>query len=388
LRAKAPKFQKEQQTNDMFRNLFAKRNFNLSTAACSFAVMAAAAAVSSSAPLHSFAQSANEVQPPQAKFFDTTKLPRRRAQNNFIAEAVAIAQPSLVHISNSHPTLFGIEIGSGASGFLLDKEGFVATNAHAVMHGADNLKVWLSNGKQCKAQVHAVDKSSDLALIKLEGDDFEDLVPATIGKSSDLKAGEWVVALGSPLNLQNSVTVGVVSSISRKTKELGMPHGNPVGYIQTDCAINFGNSGGPLVNLDGEVVGINSMKAQFGEGIAFCIPMDFAHLVLQELKMNKRYARPFLGIQMVPFQKYQHWSKQHTSEDEVGEKGVFVAHVHPKSPAERAGFKQGDVIMKMNQQEIHDASDMYAVMVTGRQLLVEVQREGKSVELKVTPEAS
>jgi len=139
-----------------------------------------------------------------------------------------------------------------------------------------------------------MDRLSDIALIKIEASVGEDLPIATLGRSNKLKAGEFVVALGSPLFLQNSVSFGIVSATARHGSEIGMEK-NRTDFIQTDAAINVGNSGGPLVNLDGEVIGINSMKAQGVDGISFAIPIDTASIIVNQLMKNKRVVRPYIG---------------------------------------------------------------------------------------------
>jgi HtrA serine peptidase 2 len=335
----------------------------------------------------------------QASFIqDEVNNAKRRAMN-FIADAVQVAEPSLVHITNTHQTIFG-EIGTGGSGFVVSADGFVATNAHVVLLGGmsrGRLKVAMFDGTEYEGEVWAVDTATDLALIKLDLNDEKlsrRLVPASIGKSSELRSGEWVVALGSPLNLQNSVTVGVVSSTARHGNELGMPD-RPFDFIQTDAAINSGNSGGPLINLEGQVVGINTMKAaghaaEGGvSGISFAIPIDVAWPVLQQLKEFRRVKRPFLGLRMVTLDAHvkSFEKNRNLPTDQVD--GVLVLNVAPGSPAERGGVRVGDIIIKMDDKKIKDASDVVRALgfEVGKKLSMQIRRGAEVKTLTVVTEA-
>ena len=274
---------------------------------------------------------------------------KSRNVNNFVADAVEVAQSSLANIRNTRHTIFG-EFGTGGSGFVISKDGFVATNAHVVMlggGGTERLKVTLYDGTEYEADVWAVDASSDLALLKLDiktasTEDPAPLVPALIGKSSELRAGEWVVALGSPLNLQNSVTVGVVSATARRGSELGIPNASV--YIQTDASINSGNSGGPLINLDGQVVGINTMKASGPEGISFSIPMDLAWPVLEQLREFQKVRRPYIGMRMISVDPHVAKAERVRGFPQDQTSGVLIIQVVPGSPAERAGI-QAEILL-------------------------------------------
>merc|ERR1719502_717286 len=166
---------------------------------------------------------------------------------------------------------------SSGSGFFVSEDGFIVTNAH-VVGNADTIRVTLSNSKVKSGKVHGIDKQSDIAVIKLD-DQSESYSAASIGRSEKLRLGEFVVAIGSPARLRESVTFGIVSSCAR----LGVGSNTRTAYIQTDAAINQGNSGGPLVNLDGQVVGINVMKLENTNGISFAIPMDMASQVINQL---------------------------------------------------------------------------------------------------------
>lgn len=278
-----------------------------------------------------------------------------------IAEAAAKAAPAVVHIT-VHLGDMGLFIGEGAgSGVLINPNGTILTNAHVVA-GYGNVvykgkvKVSLQDGRTFDGEVVSFDISSDIAVVKINSK--IPLPAAALGSSSKLRPGEWIVALGSPLHLQNSVTVGVISCVERKGSEIGL-RGIHGGYIQTDAAINQGNSGGPLLNLDGEVIGINTMKAYAADGVSFAIPIDTAVKVMEQLKKHGRVIRPWLGIKM--HELNEHVLLQLKEEDaafpDVVE-GVLVPQVIPGSPAERAGIRAGDVIIQFDGVPITKASQI------------------------------
>jgi S1-C subfamily serine protease len=354
-----------------------------SGAAAIAGAVAVFACVSSSSPL----SKVSGTDPKQSAALDEATIERKKKRQhaNFVADAVEIAQPSLAHITNIRQTIFG-EFGTGGSGFVMSNEGFVATNAHVVMFGklagSGKLKVTLFDGTEYEGEVWAVDTATDLALIKLDLKTSAlsaALVPAAVGKSCEMRSGEWVVALGSPLNLQNSVTVGVVSSVARHATELGMPD-RPFEFIQTDASINSGNSGGPLINLDGQVVGINTMKAAGGpegiSGISFAIPIDVAWPVLQQLKEYQRVRRPFLGLRMVTIDAHVTKMEKGRNFPQDQMDGVLVLQVAPGSPAERGGVQAGDIIIKMNGKFIKESTDVVKVLgfEVGKKIEIEVRR--------------
>ncbi|CAN7992943.1 unnamed protein product [Ixodes hexagonus] len=189
---------------------------------------------------------------------------------NFIADAVEKTAPAVVFIEilGRHPfTQQQITVSNG-SGFIVKSDGLILTNAHVVADGR-LVTVKLQNGKEYTGKVESIDRRSDLATVRIVADNLPTL---PLSRTKNLRPGEWVVAMGSPLALNNTITAGVISSVHRSSKELGIQ--NEMDYIQTDAAINFGNSGGPLINLDGNVIGINTMKVT--AGISFAIPADYA----------------------------------------------------------------------------------------------------------------
>ena len=261
------------------------------------------------------------------------------------------------------------------SGFIIDEDGYVVTNHH-VIRDADEILVRLNDRRELKAKVIGSDPRSDVALLKIEADN---LPTVKVGRSETLKVGEWVMAIGSPFGFDHSVSVGVVSAIGRN-----LPSENYVPFIQTDVAINPGNSGGPLFNLEGEVVGINSqIYSRTGGfmGLSFAIPVDVAMDVINQLKSKGKVSRGWLGvlIQDVNRELAESFGMKQP-------KGAVVLRVLEDSPASKAGFKVGDVVVKFNGKDIHRSSDL--PLAVGRtpintKVKVKVIREGKTVNLRV-----
>jgi serine protease Do len=263
------------------------------------------------------------------------------------------------------------------TGVIIDKEGFILTNNH-VVEMADEIKVKLADEKEFLAKIIGRDQKTDLALIKIESD--KPLSPLPLGDSDQLDVGEWVVAIGNPFGLGNTVTAGIVSA---KYRQIGQSSYD--NYIQTDASINPGNSGGPLLNTSGEVVGINTaIFSQSGGniGIGFAIPINMAKDLLPQLKTGK-VVRGWLGVMI---QKITPELKQKL--DLKDEKGALVADVTPGGPAEKAGIQRGDVIVNFNGKEIKEMSELpYVVASTpvGKSVNVQVFRKGqkKSFEIKI-----
>ena len=259
------------------------------------------------------------------------------------------------------------------SGFLIDKDGFIVTNNH-VVENADEIKVRLKNGDDFEAIIVGRDPKTDLALIKIEHK--EELPFLSLGDSEKLKVGQWVVAIGSPFGLEQTVTAGIVSA---KGRVIGSgPYDD---FIQTDASINPGNSGGPLLNLDGEVVGINTAIISGGQGIGFAIPANLAKGIISQLKKTGEVTRGFLGV-----------SIQNISE-EVAEyygikdgKGVIVAEVVPGAPADKAGIQVKDIILEVNGEKIDDnrrLSAMIAEIEVGKVIEIKALRDRKEKTFKV-----
>ena len=251
------------------------------------------------------------------------------------------------------------------SGFLIDEKGFIITNNH-VVENADEIVVKLSTGKEFKAKVVGRDAKTDIALIELKG--ASGLPFVKLGNSDDLQVGQWVVAIGNPFGLENTVTAGIVSALGRHINQ--GPYDN---FIQTDAAINPGNSGGPLLNTKGEVVGINTAIFSRGGGnigIGFAIPINLAHEIVPQLKAKGHVTRGWLGVMI---QKVTPDIADSLGLEEA--KGALVADVVKDGPAAAAGLKQGDVIVEFDGKPVVDSAEL--------PLLVARTGVGKSVRLKV-----
>jgi serine protease Do len=262
------------------------------------------------------------------------------------------------------------------SGFIVSADGVILTNAH-VVDGADEVTVKLTDKREFKAKVIGVDKPSDVAVLKIAA---SNLPTVQLGDSSNVKVGEWVVAIGSPYGFDNTVTSGIVSAKSRS-----LPDGNYVPFIQTDVAVNPGNSGGPLFNMKGEVVGINSqIYSRTGgfQGLSFAIPIDVALKVKDQLQQHGRVTRGRLGvtIQNVNQELAESFGLKKLS-------GALVSSVEKDGPAAKAGLEPGDVILKVDGKEIAQSAELAARIADvkpGTTTTLEVWRKGSTQDVKVT----
>jgi serine protease Do len=259
------------------------------------------------------------------------------------------------------------------SGFVISQEGFILTNNH-VVEDAEQIKVKLANGKQYDAKVVGRDPKTDLALVKIDG--VKDLHPLPLGNSEDLKVGSWVVAVGSPFGLEQTVTQGIVSG---KGRVIGSgPYDD---FIQTDASINPGNSGGPLVNMKGEVIGINTAINASGQGIGFAIPIDMAKTIVPQLEQKGAVTRGWLGIgiqEMTPALEKSFGLKD--------KGGVLVADVFKGGPAEKAGIERGDVILQFDGKEVVESKDLPRIVAStsvGKMVNIKLSRDGKEIERTV-----
>ncbi|MDG4793761.1 trypsin-like peptidase domain-containing protein [Micromonospora sp. WMMD1082] len=279
-------------------------------------------------------------------------------------------------------SVVSISTGSGeGSGVVLSADGYVLTNNHVVAGGGDTVRVIFANGTSAQAQVVGTDPKTDLAVLKADG--VSDLQPATFGDSDAMQVGDQVLALGSPLGLQGSVTAGILSARDRTIQAGGgqqLP-GQAVssisGLLQTDAPINPGNSGGALVNTRGEVIGINTAIATAGQGntgnigVGFAIPSNKAKDVAEKLQRGEKISHPSLGV----------------SVNAAPDGGALIGAVTPGSAAERAGLQQGDVITRFGDKVINDSSDLVAAVQAGKvgdQVEVTYQRNGAETTATVT----
>ncbi|XP_064190636.1 serine protease HTRA3-like isoform X1 [Anguilla rostrata] len=339
-----------------------------------------------------------------------------RYKFNFIADVVEKIAPAVVHIELSvrHP-LFGRNVPlSSGSGFIVSETGLIVTNAHVVMSsapvsGRQQVKVQLHNGDVYEASIKDIDKKSDIATIKVSPQ--KSLPVLLLGRSVDLRPGEFVVAIGSPFTLQNTVTTGIVSTAQRDGKELGLPDSD-MDYVQTDAIINYGNSGGPLVNLDGEVIGINTLKVT--AGISFAIPSDRITRFLNESLSKKgkvrqrlirrmyRWPQPqtllsdteekgiikrFIGLRMLTITPdlVERLKDQSPDFPDVVS-GVYVHEVVPNSPAQKGGIRAGDVIVKLNGRPLWSSSDLLGALQQETGLLLEVRRGNDDLLFNIEPD--
>ena len=264
--------------------------------------------------------------------------------------------------------------GGLGTGFIIDKAGYIITNNH-VVENADSIKVVLKDERELKGEIVGRDPQTDLALIKVEAKGELPVVP--LGSSAELKVGEWVVAIGNPFGLENTVTAGIVSA---KGRAIGSgPYDD---YIQTDASINPGNSGGPLLNLNGEVVGVNTAILAQGQGIGFAIPVDMAKNVIAQLKGNGEVTRGWLGVSVQDAKG--DLAKYYGVEDKGG---VLVAEVVPGDPADKAGIKAKDIITKVNGDKVSTSRELTgrtATLAVGETAKITLVRDGKELTVPVT----
>ncbi|XP_036790216.1 serine protease HTRA3-like [Oncorhynchus mykiss] len=314
-----------------------------------------------------------------------------RYKFNFIADVVEKMAPAVVHIELflRHP-LFGRHVPlSSGSGFIISHSGLIVTNAHVVtaaatVTGRPQLRVQLHDGGAYEATVRDVDRKSDIATIKVNPQ--KKLPVLSLGRSSDLRPGEFVVAIGSPFALQNTVTTGIVSTAQRDGKELGI-RDSDIDYIQTDAIINYGNSGGPLVNLDGEVIGINTLKVT--AGISFAIPSDRIRRFLTESQHNKHRVKKkrLIGIKMLTVTDglVEEMKRQNPDFPDDVTSGVLVHQVIPESPAHRGGIEAGDVILKLNGRPLRTTDELQGALLGDGPLLLEVRRGDDELLFHIEP---
>ena len=249
------------------------------------------------------------------------------------------------------------------SGVIIEKSGLILTNNH-VVKDADEITVRFANKQEVKGKVVGTDAKTDLAVIRVSAK--EDLPVATLGNSDTLQVGEWAIAIGNPFGLDHTLTVGVISATGRS--EVGIAAYE--NFIQTDASINPGNSGGPLLNVRGEVIGINTAIVASGQGIGFAIPVNMARKVMEDLVKRGKVTRGWLGIGIQPLTP-----ELAKSFGVSADEGILVNQIMPKSPAEAAGLKVGDLILSLDGKPIKDARQM--------QRLVAEAEIGKTIEVVV-----
>lgn len=278
-----------------------------------------------------------------------------------------------------------LEQGTG-SGFILTEDGQVMTNAH-VVEGAKTVTVTLNDGRTFQGDVVGTDPVTDVAIVKIDG---SNLPTAPLGSTDNLAAGQWAIAIGNPLGLDNTVTAGIISALGRTSSQVGISD-KRVQFIQTDAAINPGNSGGPLLDAQGQVIGMNTAIRAGAQGLGFAIPIETAKRIGDQLFNDGEVKHPYLGIQMVnlnPDMRQRINNEEDLNLTIEADSGVMVIRVMEGTPAEAAGIQRGDVISKVNEVEVATATDVQAqveVSNIGKPLKVEVERKGKTKILEVKP---
>ena len=332
---------------------------------------------------------------------------------NFIADAAEKVGPAVVRINASRTVktssrspemaddpffkrFFGempqqpterVQRGTG-SGFIYSADGLIMTNAH-VVSGTDTVEVVLRDGRRLTGKVLGSDILTDVAVIRVQE---KNLPVVNLGNSDTLRPGEWAIAIGNPLGLDNTVTAGIISATGRSSSQVGVPD-KRVGFIQTDAAINPGNSGGPLLNQRGEVIGINTAIIGGAQGLGFAIPIKTAKGVAEQLITKGKVSHPYLGIQMVtltPDIKKQILNDPNTGFEVKEDRGILIAKIARNSPAAQGGMKPGDVLKKVGGKSVENAEQVQQIVegsTIGSDLSIEVNRNGQSVTITVKPGA-
>jgi len=340
-----------------------------------------------------------------------TALPGN-ASPSFIATAVEKTGPAVVRIDASRTVrsrtsspfndpffrhFFGFDFperpstrvvqGTG-SGFILKPDGLILTNAHVVA-GADTVTVTLRDGRNFTGKVLGQDSLTDVAVVKIQANN---LPMVNLGNSANLRPGEWAIAIGNPLGLDNTVTAGIISATGRTSAQVGAPD-KRVGFIQTDAAINPGNSGGPLLNQQGQVIGMNTAIIGGAQGLGFAIPIHTAQQIADQLITKGKVDHPYLGIQMAtltPTLKERLSSDPNFNIRIRDNQGVLIVGVARNSPAARAGLRPGDVIRKVGGRAVKTVDEVQQAVGNSRigsNLPVEISREGRGLIVAVKPGA-
>uniref|UniRef100_A0A7N0TGJ2 PDZ domain-containing protein n=1 Tax=Kalanchoe fedtschenkoi TaxID=63787 RepID=A0A7N0TGJ2_KALFE len=284
-----------------------------------------------------------------------------------IANAAARVGPSVVNLSV--PQGFrGLTLGKSiGSGTIIDPDGTILTCAHVVvdfqgmrLSSKEKVDVTLQDGRTFEGTVENADMHSDIAIVKIKS--RTPLPTAKLGSSRMLRPGDWVIAMGCPLSLQNTITAGIVSCVNRKSSDLGLG-GMHREYLQTDSAINAGNSGGPLVNMDGEIIGVNIMKVVAADGLGFAVPIDSVLKIIEHFKKRGRVIRPWLGLKMIDLNEMivAQLKEKDPSFPDI-DKGVLIHMVTPGSPADRAGFRPGDCVIEFDGHHVGSIREIIDIM--------------------------
>lgn len=304
---------------------------------------------------------------------------------NFITAAVEQASPSVVRITSASTSRTANQQparGMG-SGFIISSDGMVLTNAH-VVRGAERVTVTLGDGRSLTGEVLGRDPLTDVAVVRLPANNLPAL---TLGDSETIQPGEWAIAIGNPLGLENTVTAGIISGIGRPGGVIGSPNSR-VNFIQTDAAINPGNSGGPLLNRQGEVIGINTAIIGRARGLGFAIPIAQARNIAEQLIATGEVQHPYLGIQMVTLDSLTRERLYRDNLNVRADRGVAIVEVANASPAARAGLQTGDIIEQVGDRQVVTTSEVQqavAASAIGEDLAVQIARNGRRLTIAVQP---
>ena len=349
----------------------------------------------------------------------TKTQPTLQAQNNnpaqfstnFVASAIARTGPAVVRIDTERTVVRRVDpffedpffreffgdrfrqqvprerqVRGQGSGFITDKSGIILTNAH-VVSGADRVIVTLRDGREFEGTVKGTDEVTDLAVVQIDPQGA-DLPIAPLGDSSQVQVGDWAIAVGNPIGLNNTVTLGIISTLQRSSAQVGIPD-KRVEFLQTDAAINPGNSGGPLLNQNGEVIGINTAIRANAEGIGFAIPIDKAKELKDILAAGREVPHPYVGVQMITLtpEIAQQNNNDPNSPFVIPEvEGVLVIRVLPNTPAQSAGIRRGDVIINVDGTAISSANQLQTVVENSglnRNLKFKILRGDRQLTLDV-----
>ncbi|MBE9043491.1 trypsin-like peptidase domain-containing protein [Pleurocapsales cyanobacterium LEGE 10410] len=334
---------------------------------------------------------------------DSPAIPTPVEQANFVTSVTKTVEPAVVQINVSRSLdgvflrpFFGRPPANSArpmlrgvgSGFVIDADGLVLTNAH-VVERADNVTVTFQDGRILDGKVLGKDPVTDVAVIKVNSDN---LPAVTIGDSDRVEQGQWAIAIGNPLGLQETVTVGVISATHRFSRDIGIPD-KRIGFIQTDAAINPGNSGGPLLNARGEVIAVNSAIIGGAQGLGFAIPINTAQKVALQLIATGKVEHPYIGVEMVsltPQVKQKFNQIPNRKQGIKSDRGILIMAIDRNSPAANAGLQVGDVIQAVNNQSVTTAETLQKLLDENginRRMQLEVDRNSESIDVTVKPQS-